>query len=706
MNQRWVRNSFIYLLILVAVVAIFFTVFRPQSNRQEADISKIMTLAKAGQIVRIVVDGNDIVAEGKDGQKYRSRKEPGVSMYQLLNFAQVPVSGPDAVPVVVKQASSLNNLFGTLLTFLPLLFFGAIILFMMRQAQGNSSQAMSFGKSRARMFIGNRPTVTFSDVAGVVEAKEELQEVVEFLKFPERFATLGARIPRGVLLVGPPGTGKTLMARAVAGEAGVPFFHISGSEFVEMFVGVGASRVRDLFEQAKRNSPCIIFIDEIDAVGRQRGAGLGGGHDEREQTLNQILVEMDGFDTTVNIIVLAATNRPDILDPALLRPGRFDRRVVLDAPDIKGRRSILDVHAKGKPFAPEVNLDIIAKQTPGFSGADLANLINEAAILTARRNKKLITMDELEEAADRVIAGPERKSRVISVRQKGITAFHEAGHALVAFYSTHADPVHKVSIVPRGMMGGYTRLLPEEDRILYSRNQFVDMLAVSLGGRSAEEIVFGDVTTGASNDLENATRIARRMITEYGMSSSRLNGAEPTPITNALALLKDRKIKTIEVYGDDLILVTNDDKRYYSRKEPRSTALDLLKTAGIDASGVDVQIKSAHGLSGLGPRTFGKREELIFLGREISEQRDYGDKAAEEIDEEIRRLIDSANDRAHDLINMHRDRLNYLARELMAKESLEGDALTKVFKGEIPPEPSQAPTGTLAAPATGGAQVT
>ena len=705
MNQRWVRNSFIYVLILVAVAAIFYTVWRPGPSGSDSDLSKIITMAKGGQIERIVVDGNNVVAEASDGQKYRTRKEPNISMVELLIASGIPSFGENSVPVVVKSPSGFNSLFGTLLTLLPLVFFGAIILFMMRQAQGNSNQAMSFGKSRARMFVGNRPTVTFSDVAGVVEAKEELQEVVEFLKFPERFATLGARIPRGVLLVGPPGTGKTLMARAVAGEAGVPFFHISGSEFVEMFVGVGASRVRDLFDQAKRNAPCIIFIDEIDAVGRHRGAGLGGGHDEREQTLNQILVEMDGFDTSVNIIVIAATNRPDILDPALLRPGRFDRRVVMDSPDIKGRRSILDVHAKGKPFAPDVNLDIIARQTPGFSGADLANLINEAAILTARRNKKLITMDELEEAADRVFAGPERKSRVISVRQKEITAYHEAGHALVAYYSAHADPVHKISIVSRGNMGGYTRLLPEEDRFLYSRNQFVDMLAVSLGGRAAEAIVFGDITTGASNDLENATKIARRMVTEYGMSSSRLEGAETVPISTMISMAKGNRAKAIEVYGDDLILIDTEGKRHHARKEPDSSALALLERAGIETGpyGVDVQIKSAHGLSGLGPRTFGQRQELVFLGREISEQRDYGDRAAEEIDEEIRRLIDGAEDQAKGILNEHRDRLTYLAKELVVREAVEGDILMNIFKGEIPPggqspPPPPAPEAVLPTP--------
>ena len=612
MNQRWVRNSFIYLLILVAVVAILFTVLRSPDGGQDVNITDIITMAQNREVDKIIVDGNTVIAV-KGDSKFESRKENDVSILELLSSAGVPISGEGAVKVEVKQSGSFSNIFGVLLNFLPLIFFGAIILFMMRQAQGSNNQAMSFGRSRARMFIGNRPTVTFSDVAGVSEAKEELQEIVEFLKFPERFATLGARIPRGVLLVGPPGTGKTLMARAVAGEAGVPFFHISGSEFVEMFVGVGASRVRDLFEQAKRNVPCIIFVDEIDAVGRHRGAGLGGGHDEREQTLNQILVEMDGFDTSTNIIVVAATNRPDILDPALLRPGRFDRRVILDGPDISGRKAILAVHSKGKPLSEDIDLEIIAKQTPGFSGADLANLINESAILAARRNKKDIGMGEMEEAADRVIAGPERKSRVISQHQKEVTAYHEAGHALVAHYSPHADPVHKVSIISRGQMGGYTRMLPSEDRFLYGQNQFVDMLAVALGGRAAEDITFREVTTGASNDLEQATRIARRMITEYGMS-----------------------------------------KR-------------------------------------LGPRTFGQRQEIVFLGKEISEHRDYSDKTAERIDAEIKDLIKGANDRAHGILNSHSAQLVYLAKTLMEKETLEGPVLVAALKADPPPEDTDGP---------------
>jgi cell division protease FtsH len=474
---------------------------------------------------------------------------------------------------------------------------------MMRQAQGSNNQTMSFGRSRARLFVVNKPNVTFGDVAGVEEAKYELEEIVEFLKYPERFLSLGARIPKGVLLVGPPGTGKTLLARAVAGEAGVPFFSISGSEFVEMFVGVGAARVRDLFDQAKRNSPCIVFVDEIDAVGRHRGAGLGGGHDEREQTLNQILVEMDGFDSGVNIIVVAATNRPDILDPALLRPGRFDRRVVLDLPDMHGRQAILGVHVKGKPLGPDVDAEVVAKQTPGFSGADLANLVNEAALLAARANKKSINLHEFQEAIDRVMAGPERKSRLISARQKEVTAYHEAGHALVGWSLPHADKVHKISIISRGSMGGYTRFLPAEDRVLWTLAQFKDMMTTAMGGRVAELVTFGEieVTTGASNDLETATRLAKDMVTRYGMSEK------------------------------------------------------------------------------LGPRTFGKREELVFLGKEISEQRDYSDRIAEDIDEDVHSLIDFAYQTANRVLTENRTKLADLAKYLIVNETAEEEVIGELF---------------------------
>jgi len=481
------------------------------------------------------------------------------------------------------------------------LLIGGLLLFMMRQAQSGNSQAMAFGKSRARVFSSDQPTVTFEDVAGVEEAKQELSEVVEFLQEPDKFTTLGARIPKGVLMVGPPGCGKTLMGRAVAGEAEVPFFSISGSEFVEMFVGVGASRVRDLFEQAKTNSPCIVFVDEIDAVGRHRGAGLGGSHDEREQTLNQILVEMDGFDTDTNVIVMAATNRPDILDPALLRPGRFDRRVVLDLPDRAGRHAILKIHAKGKPLADEVDLEVIAKQTPGFSGADIESLLNEAAILAARQDKKAIEMEDLQEAVERVIAGPERKSRLISDEEKEIIAHHEAGHALVMANLPGCDPVHKVSIVARGMALGYTMPLPEDDRYLKQRSKFEDELAGLLAGRAAEELVFEDVTTGASSDLERATQLARKMVTEYGMSEK------------------------------------------------------------------------------LGPLTFGHKQELVFLGREIGEQRNYSEEVARDIDEEVRRLITEAHATALRILGENKDKLVDLAKKLIEVESLEGPELEAMF---------------------------
>ena len=608
MKNRWMKNSFVYLLIVVAIIAIFFTFFPGRGSSTEVSISEVVLMAQSGRLQSIVVDGNSLSIRTRDGQELSSRKEDGSSVLEMLRDAGVE----SGVEVQVRGSSGLSNIFGLLFSFLPLIFFGAVLLFMIRQAQGSNNQTLSFGRSRARMFVGNRPGVTFDDVAGVDEAKEELKEVVEFLKFPERFLSLGARIPRGVLLVGSPGTGKTLMSRAVAGEAGVPFFSISGSEFVEMFVGVGASRVRDLFDQAKRNAPSIVFVDEIDAVGRHRGAGVGGGHDEREQTLNQILVEMDGFDSNVNVIVLAATNRPDILDPALLRPGRFDRRVVLDLPDITGRLQVLQVHTKGKPIDSDVNLEVVAKETPGFSGADLSNLVNEAAILAARRGKKTVTFDEFGEAIDRVVAGPERKSRIVSHREKEITAYHEGGHALVGHVLPHADPVHKVSIVTRGQTGGYTRFIPPEDRYLTSRAQFNDMLATALGGRVAEELIFNEITTGASNDLEHATSLARSMVTRYGMS--------------------DR----------------------------------------------------------LGPRTFGKREELVFLGRELGESRDYGDRVAEEIDQEVHAIIQAAHTAATELLTAHKAKLVQLARHLISHETIEGDALQKLLESEAPPLETEA----------------
>ncbi len=616
MSSRWLRNSFIYLLILVAVIAIVVSFFRGGDNPKNLTFSEVVAAGRDGKLKSIEVSGQTLnVLLKNDNTKYKSRVGQNTDIEKTLtdNGTRIGGATDQSVDVKYKEPSAYGNWIGLLISFAPILVFGAILIFMMRQAQGSNSQAMNFGKSRARMFTGNKPTVTFADVAGVDEPKEELQEVVEFLKYPEKFVALGARIPRGVLLVGPPGTGKTLLSRAVAGEAGVPFFSISGSEFVEMFVGVGASRVRDLFDQAKRNSPCIVFVDEIDAVGRQRGAGLGGSHDEREQTLNQILVEMDGFDTNTNVIVIAATNRPDILDPALLRPGRFDRTVILDSPDKRGRQMILEVHTKGKPFEKDVELEVLAKQTPGFSGADLANLVNEAAILAARRNKKKIGMSEFNEAVDRVIAGPERKSRVITPREKEIIAYHEAGHALVGHLLPNADPPFKISIVARGMAGGFTRFLPDESQ-LHSRSHFQDALAMSLGGLVAEEIILsGESTTGPSNDLSKATNIARNMVTQWGMSER------------------------------------------------------------------------------LGPRTFGNKQELVFLGREIGEQRNYSEKVAEEIDDEVRRLIDHAYQTARGVLIENKDRLEALVKVLLDVENIEGEDLRRVLDGldhEPPPPPA------------------
>ncbi len=602
-RPKWMRGGFLYMVIIAAIVIVFLTIASDTGSSREISFTELVSKAKAGDIQLMEVNGGNILAVTTSGVRFNSRIGIGIDLLEVLRDEGIN-TGVNGVDVVFKKAGGLN--FGMLLNFLPLIFFGGLIIFMMRQAQGNSNQTMNFGRSKAKMIVTDRPTVTFDDVAGADEAKAELQEVVEFLKFPERFLALGARIPRGILLIGPPGTGKTLLARAIAGEAAVPFFPISGSEFVEMFVGVGAARVRDLFDQAQRNAPCIVFVDEIDAVGRHRGAGLGGGHDEREQTLNQILVQMDGFETGTNVIVLAATNRPDILDPALLRPGRFDRKVMLDAPDVRGREAILKVHSQGKPLAPSVDLALIAKETPGFSGADLANLVNESALLTARVNKKLIGKTEFEEAVDRVIAGPERKSRIISEREKRITAYHEAGHAVVASKLPHADIVHKISIVARGNMGGYTRLLPEEESNLYTKNQFEDLLATALGGRVSEQVVFNEITTGASNDLERATRISLMMVKQYGMSST------------------------------------------------------------------------------LGPRTLGKRQELVFLGREIHEERDYSDKIAEVIDGEVKTFIETAYNRAQGILEEHREILNGVAEYLIRHESVEGQALADLLEGREP----------------------
>src|SRR5579875_2390318 len=616
-SGKWLRTSFIWLIMLLAIVLIIVLFFRSPSDTKQVNVSTILSdiktdMSKNQQDTLDVSSDTITLTRGQDGSKEAANINSSFDVTQVLKDNGIDYTNNHLLVLEYEAPSALGAWLSILGGLIPFILVAGLLIFMMRQAQGSNNQAMSFGKSRARMFMGNKPTVTFADVAGVEEAKQELQEIVEFLKFPDKFAALGARIPKGLLLVGPPGTGKTLISRAVAGEAGVPFFSISGSEFVEMFVGVGASRVRDLFDQAKRNSPCIVFVDEIDAVGRQRGAGLGGSHDEREQTLNQILVEMDAFDTNTNVIVIAATNRPDVLDPALLRPGRFDRQVVLDRPDIRGRVSILQVHAKGKPLESNISLETLAKQTPGFSGADLANLLNEAAILAARRNKRRIGMSELEEAIDRVVAGPARKSRIISEREKAITAYHEVGHAVGARMLPNVDPVHKVSSIARGMMGGYTRLLPTEDRYLWSKSQFEDTLAWALGGRVAEELVFGEITTGAENDIERATQTARRMVTEYGMSSR------------------------------------------------------------------------------IGPIALGHKEELIFLGREIAEQKNYSEKSAEAIDEEIHRLITTAYERAKEILTTHRDILDRLAQKLMRDETVEGEELERCFTASDEPSLTEA----------------
>ncbi|MGI6368532.1 MAG: ATP-dependent zinc metalloprotease FtsH [Anaerolineae bacterium] len=610
MKPDWSRNAFVYLLILVASVALFYSFIGSPSDSKEIDLAQVARLVKEGKVQELAIDTDGglvlSVQEGSQDTRYTSRKEIGVGLGETLAGLGVSAEELSQVSRVIAVEPSMWENWGiVLIQGVPLILMFIFLMYMMRQAQSGNNQAMSFGKSRARLVSGDRPSVTFDDVAGADEAKQELEEIVEFLKDPARFTSLGARIPKGVLLVGSPGTGKTLMARAVAGEAGVPFFSISGSEFVEMFVGVGASRVRDLFEQAKRNSPCIIFVDEIDAVGRQRGTGLGGSHDEREQTLNQILVEMDGFDTDTKIIILAATNRPDILDPALLRPGRFDRRVVIERPDRRGREEILKVHVRGKPLAPDVDLSVLAKQTPGFTGADIENLVNEAAILAARANLTAIGMPQIQEAVERVIAGPERRSRLITDEEKRLIAYHEAGHALVQARLEHTDPVHKITIIGRGMMGGYTMTLPEEDRTLESKARFEDEMAGLLGGRAAEEIVFGDVTTGARNDIQRVTGIARSMVTEYAMTDT------------------------------------------------------------------------------LGQRSFGQKEELIFLGREISEQRDYGEEIASAIDREIKALVDKAYDRARQVLVTNRETLDRIAHRLIEEETLDADQFHQLLEAPL-----------------------
>ncbi|MBS1252330.1 MAG: ATP-dependent zinc metalloprotease FtsH [Anaerolineales bacterium] len=611
------RNGIIWLLVFVAVGALLYN-FMPTDNTKTIALTEMAGAIRAGQVAEIRVNGDELRIK-RDGSQTEvvahevvAHKEREASIFDVLDNLGVTeqVLEEQNVEIIIEDPSRWGGLMTLASGVLPLLFFGGLIFFMMRQARVGGGQALSFGKSKARMFSGDKPTVTFEDVAGVEEAKQELAEVIDFLREPEKFIALGARIPKGVLMVGPPGCGKTLMARAVAGEADVPFFSISGSEFVEMFVRLLSLVVRDLFDQAKKHSPCIVFIDEIDAVGRHRGAGLGGSHDEREQTLNQILVEMDGFDTDTNVIIIAATNRPDILDPALLRPGRVDRRVVVDRPHMKGRRKILEIHARGKPLGRDVELDVIAKQTPGFSGADLENLVNEAAILAARRDGKSITMEDFEEATEKVLKGPERKNRVISDEEREIIAYHEAGHALVLKMLPNTDPVHKITIVSRGSALGYVRPLPERDEYLHSTAKLKDEIAVSLGGRVAEELVFGDMTNGANEDLERVTKTARSMVTQYGMSEA------------------------------------------------------------------------------LGPLQFGDRDELVFLGKEIGEQRNYSDAMAELIDAEVRRIVAEAYECARELLSEHEGALHRIAQHLMDVETMSGEELDELLAPLLEPAPA------------------
>ncbi|WP_420642723.1 ATP-dependent zinc metalloprotease FtsH [Candidatus Leptofilum sp.] len=617
MNSTKLTRWFVSLLIGVAILAIVWSYSNSNTPTSQISISQLAQQIENNEVAEIVVEGDGrsilITYDDSENQPATAQISSVTSLEELLtSYGITQEDYRDGRPTITyERPSSWGNWLNVIGIFLPALLIIAFIFLVFRQAQGNNNQALSFGKSRARMFTGDHPTITFDDVAGAEEAKEELEEVVDFLKEPEKFVSFGARIPKGVLMIGSPGTGKTLLAKAVSGEAGVPFFSIAGSEFVEMFVGVGASRVRDLFEQAKNNSPCIIFIDEIDAVGRQRGAGLGGSHDEREQTLNQILVEMDGFGTDTHVIILAATNRPDILDPALMRPGRFDRRVVIDRPDYKGREAIFKVHIRGKPIASNVNVAVLARATPGFVGADIENTVNEAALLAARRDKKSIGMAEFHEAIERVQLGPERKSRVITPEEREIIAYHEAGHALVSHFLPAAMPLRKVTIVPRGMGLGLTWYL-EDDTILPNKTHLQAQIASLLGGRVSEEIVYNEITSGASNDLQRVTQLARSMVTQLGMS-------------------------------DDL-----------------------------------------------GPRVYGQKQEMVFLGREISEQRDYSDAIAEKIDAEVREIIDVQYSKAKEILTTHRDKLDLVAMELLERETLDADEFVALIEGEsLPSSPNQ-----------------
>lgn len=579
------KNLALWLVISLMVILLFNMFHQPQQSNNETTYTQFLTSVQKSEVAQVTIQGDRVLGTYTDGKHFRTFAPRDSDLIRILR--------ENGVDIQAKPEEDSPWYYTVLISWFPMLLLIGVWIFFMRQMQMGGGKAMSFGKSRARLLNESSKKILFEDVAGVDEAKEELQEIVEFLKDPRKFTRLGGRIPKGVLLVGAPGTGKTLLARAIAGEAGVPFFSISGSDFVEMFVGVGASRVRDLFMQGKKNAPCIIFIDEIDAVGRHRGAGLGGGHDEREQTLNQLLVEMDGFESNEGVILIAATNRPDVLDPALLRPGRFDRQVVVPVPDIRGRDGILKVHLRKKPLAQDVDTRVLAKGTPGFSGADLENLVNEAALLAARKNKDLIDMSDFESAKDKVMMGLERKSMILSEEEKRTTAYHEAGHALVARVLPHADPLHKVTIIPRGRALGLTQQLPQDDRHTYSKNFLLDSIAIFMGGRVAEEIVLSQRTTGAANDIERATQLARRMVCEWGMSEE------------------------------------------------------------------------------MGPLSFGKREEQVFLGRDIAQHRDYSEQTAINIDREIRKIVEDNYQRASKILNEHVEILHGIAGALLEKETLE-----------------------------------
>ncbi len=598
------QPSFAYLLLIIGIISLLFygmTGDKTAGSSEYISINRLADEIKDGNVIKMNVQEDTVTAQLKSKEIVKALKESNSTLLEQLEILGVTADDLSAknVTLTVKEPSAWGTVVSLIISFLPLVLFAVMMVFLYRQ-QGGSGGAMSFGKSRAKMIRGENPTVTFADVAGIEEAKEELQEVVEFLKNPAKFTALGARIPKGILLVGSPGTGKTLLAKAVSGEAGVPFFFISGSDFVEMFVGVGASRVRDLFEQARKNSPCIIFIDEIDAVGRQRGAGLGGSHDEREQTLNQMLVEMDGFGTDSSVIVMAATNRPDILDPALLRPGRFDRRVIIDRPDVRGREQILRIHAKGKPMEDDVDYQKLARGTVGMVGADLENLVNEAAIVAARRGKKTIGNAELEEAFEKVLMGPEKRSNHITDSEKSIIAYHEAGHAVVMNVLPECDPVHRITIIGRGSAGGYTMNLPAEDRVLNSKKQLLAQIVSLMGGRAAEELKFDDITSGASNDIERASQLARTMVTQLGMSK-------------------------------------------------------------------------------LGPLAYGKKDEMVFLGREISEQRNYSETVAEKIDAEVDSIVLDAYNKAKSILTEYSEQLTAVANALIERETLTDVEFQEIF---------------------------